>query len=321
MFWGDDDDDIEIIKPIKRIYNTDRLDKCVCGETMQMQDANGTKQYICYFCGLITDTNEAFDIKSEEIVEFEEKRVQYGNKSGEEYMRKVREAIMIEIKKISKVIPISEEQIASAMKNYLTMRAERIPRAKPRIGLISACIQNEIKVPIEKLSAIFGIHQKYITEGIKTFNKELLPFDKVSIETIVLDFLNNTRKFFNSDFYDLYKQIIVDFVKICYYYYIGYDTTIKTKCVGIIYYICQVKDITMPTEFIEYTGTGKNTLYKFFDKLVVYLHAKSVAGCRYPQHFNFRREQLNRFIESRGLGLLQINLKGRFLKFLNNFEF
>ena len=126
---------------------------------------------------------------------------------------------------------------------------------------------------------------------------------------------------FDSSFYDTYKQIIVDFVKICYYYYIGYDTTIKTKCIGIIYYICQVKDVNMPQEFINYTGIGKNTLYKFFDKLVVYLHAKSVIGCKYPKNFDYRRKELNRFISSRGLKLIQIQLKGRFLKFLDNYEF
>lgn len=321
MLWADDDDDYEITTLKQKAFIEERLDICVCGEQMQIIDNNGTKQYICYTCGQINYTEEAFDIKLEETIEFEEKRIEYGNKSGENYMRTVREEILLEIKKVSKIIPISEAQSNAAMKNFLIMRSNRIPRARPRKGLISACIINEIKVPIEKISAIFGISQKYITDGIKAFNKHLLPFDKVSIETLVLEFLNNVREFFDPSFYDNYKQIIVDFVKICYYYYIGYDTTIKTKCIGIIYYICQVKDITMPQEFINYTGIGKNTLYKFFDKLVVYLHAKSVAGCKYPQNFNYRRLELNRFIESRGLKLIQIQLKGRFLKFLDTYEF
>lgn len=320
MFWDDDETD-DIIIPKKIDVLVQRKDICACGEQMQVLDNNGTKQYICYGCGQMINSDEAFDSKTDEPSELEERRAQYGTKSGEIYMKKVREDVMLEIKKVSKVIPMTEEQITVILKKYLTIRAERIPRAKPRIGLISACIQDEIRVPIEKLSAIFGIHQKYITEGMKTFNKELLPFDTVSIESLVRDFIRNVRTFFPESFWLDHEQNIIDFVKICYYYHIGYDTTIKTKSVGVIWYLHEINGAEIPQKFMDYTGIGKNTLYKFYDKLIVYLHAKSARSGKYPEHFFNRREQLRRFVSDRGIGLLQIEMKGRYAKFLDEYEF
>ncbi len=321
MIWDDSED--EIIDLPTKSYDLDKQqqDICTCGEYMQILENNGAKQYVCNNCGRIINTTEAFDVKEDIIIDLEEKKARYGSKSGDMYMKKVKDEVMTEIKKVAKIYPMTETQISSILKKFLTIRSERIPRAKPRIGLISACIQDEIKLPTEMLSTIFSIPQKHITEGIKTFNKELLPFNTVSIENIIVDFLNLSKQYFNELFWINYTQLIIDLIKVCCGFYIGYDTTIKTKCVGTIWYICQAKKIKMPEEFIKSTKMGKNTLHKFYDQLIVFLHAKGRKDGLYQAHFENRSRELKRFMRDHDLELVNIELKGRYLKFLDLYDF
>jgi hypothetical protein len=63
--------------------------------------------------------------------------------------------------------------------------------------------------------------------------------------------------------------------------------------------------------FIKSTGMGKNTLYKFYDQLIVYIHAKGRKDKLNKLHFDNRRNEIKRFLKDRNIEIVNIELKGK----------
>ena len=301
-------------------------DVCTCGYKKRLTEYNGIQRYICDGCGRFDDTRESFDAKINISPETEDEITTYGNKSGEGYIKKIKEDIMAEIQKVAKKYTISHEQMMSIMDKYMTIRTEKIPRAKPRIGLICACIYEETKIPQDQIIQIYGIPQKYLTEGIKLYMHELLPFNNISTESLLENMFISMKtcclvpeaeKVVVS-----VRPLICEMCKLCSIYYVAHNTTFKTKFAGVIWYLMESGKITLrPEELYRLLDISRNTILKFYDQFLIILHATGRIDGQFSKNFANRRLQLRAYLENRGIKIMPIKLVGKYKKFTNIYKF
>ncbi len=301
-----------VYEPIQEIQEKKiKTDQCECGQIMRTLKENGVKKYICDHCGRYINTYETYE-NCVETSSLETIKPVYGNKSGETYVKKIKEDLMNDLNKITRIYSITEEQILRIIKKFLIVRSEKIPRAKPRIGLICACVYNETKIPTEKLSEIFQIKHKHITEGIKTISREINPFNKVTISASVEEALMLIKTTLPEILPEVekVKNILVEIISLSIALYIGVNTTMRTKCGGILHYLIQAKKIPIKTtDVVLGLKLSKSTIDKFYDQLLIYLHAKARIDLKYQIPFAARREQLLAYFKHRNIEIIALQKK------------
>lgn len=321
-----DETDIPL-KVEKKKYNKIAItDICICGTKMRATKENGIRKYICDDCGRFITTRETFDNKIEDFTDLERTTPIYGNKSGELYFKKIKEDLKYEINKITLKFAISQEQIMNIMEKFLTIRAERIPRAKPRKGLICACIYEETKIPQEQLCIIYEIKQKYITDGVKMLAHEILPFNNISIESIIEDIYTNLKlqnaNLIIEKILIENKYILIELCKISTIFYIGANTTIKTKFSGAVLYLNEAKKINIDFEiFIKLINISRNTVLKYYDQLILALHIIKRKDDQYNESIANRRTQLHEYLKYRNINIVDIHFRGKYMKYMKTYVF
>lgn len=310
-----DDFDIKLLN-----QHTD-ASRCICGDKYIITEYNGIKRYVCDKCGIFINTQEDFNITEDTTIEYEEKRVKYGNKSGESYIRKMKDDIIRIMGVVINAYNLSDEIVNNTLNIYLDMRAKIILRGKPRRGFIAAILHSTVNIPSKSLSQLFGIDSKYISSGIKMYKRELKPYFKRSLKELVTNEFGYIMPSLPPEFSKEYGSIIIDFCIICYSYYIGINTTIRTKCLGIIKYIIEAKVLTMPLTTQKFLSSCDTTINKFYDLLIIYLFAIKPKDQEATIGFTNRREQLRDFLNHHDIPLIQIQLRGRFKKALQSYEF
>ena len=314
-----DDCDAPVFINIPKKYTKKAISDICCEKKMTIMLENGIQQYICDKCGKIIKTQENNEI-SEELNNLDIKIPEYGNKSDKKYKITIKNVLLSDISKVSEKYLITQEQIYKILGDFLMIRGKQIPRAKPRIGLICACIYEETKIPINQLSNIFSINQKYITYGIKTYARELLPFNDITIRGYVNIIFEQIKKLnLNTSLIDRilsHQEIVYDLVEFSILFYIGDGITIKTKVAGIFLYI-GIDEKTI----ITLLDIGKNTIYKFYDLLIVYSNAKSRIDGLYAENFKNRYNQLNEYLKFRKIEIIKFPESGRFLKYKKKYIF
>ena len=65
----------------------------------------------------------------------------------------------------------------------------------------------------------------------------------------------------------------------------------------------------------------KNTIYKFYDLLIVYSNAKSRIDGLYAENFKNRYNQLNEYLKFRKIEIIKFPESGRFLKYKKKYIF
>jgi hypothetical protein len=292
----------------------------ICHDTpMQIDKVNGTRQYTCVMCGRFIRTTESFDSEKVETQNLEFKEILYGSKSGDIYISKVKEDIGNEIKIISQEFKLSDLEIMNILEDFMKIRSVYIPRAKPRKGIIGAIIfyKTEGKVKISDISRLFAIDQCFITRGMGLYLKCMNPFQNKNTEEYVNSILIN----YPQELLE-YKQIYMDLIDISNALYISREFTIRTKCAGITWLLCKHKGVALSLQLLEKKlGMVKPTIYKFYDKLVMYANAKRRLNGPDNGGFANRRTQLLRYFEMRGISVPEIHEKGRFAKYYKIYAF
>ena len=296
------------LRPVIEIVQN--VDIC-CDVKMYSNITEGMETLICQICGKFLKIQE--EAGNRNFDGMERKKIPYGLRSGTAYKLKMKEEIRIFLQKVLDEYQIEEDQIMQIVKAYFTIRESRIPRANPRRGLICACINKIAGIPVDYLSKIYNLNQKYITEGEKAYRRELTPFDDLSIDELI-DNIYIRFKLQDAPEVCTTKSIVTQIIKLSISYYIASDTTMKTKVSGTINFLIETGYFEYDIKKICKTlNIGIMTVYKFYDQLVLslYYHVN--------ENTKFRMEQMRDFLKFSGINISDtLKKKKRMEKYFNN---
>lgn len=315
MNWLDDND---IDKFDYHEYDDIFNDKC-CDQTMQIVKENGLKRFICNICGRYIDTTETFNSDKQQTENLEFKKNIYGSKSGDMYLTKVKNDITNEIKLIRERYNLTDMEVLNILEDFMKIRQEFIPRAAPRKGIIGAIIHNKTngRVKLDDIAKIFNIDRSFLTRGTTRYLKAIKPFENKKSFSYINEVLFNYPPEFSQ-----YEQIYLELIALSNAFYICYGSSVETKCAGISWLLCMTGKINMNlTQLIEKLKAVKTTIHKFYDELMIYLHARCLKNGETTENFKNRRVQLIRYFESRKLQIPHFEVKGKYLKYQDIYEF
>lgn len=292
-----------------------------CGKNMTILNHNSVCRYECDKCGKYIMSNDSFDNKTEITFEYERPVQVYGLLSGYTYIRKMKEELKMFIQKLSPLYNLNENEMINVMDNYFTFRNANIQRAKPRKGIICACINKTAKIPVDLLSKFFNLDQHYITEGQKIYNRKLTPFSIISIDDFV-DEEFKRAECHNEKIPLSIRQNIIDIIKLSLEYYIAIDTTIKTKVAGLLLYFSEANIVNYDINHIcKILDIGKNTIYKFYDQFVISLYSNERADKSFAENRKYCREQMIDYMSVYNIPVIPLPAKKRLDKYREIFVF
>jgi hypothetical protein len=283
-----------------------------CEKLMNSHLENGLRNLICLACGRFERIQESVEIKANTIEDLDKRLVPYGSRSGAFYKAKMKDEVRLFLVKTMEAYPLTELQLIKIMDHYFAIRDHRIPRANPRKGLILACVYKVASIPIEYLSKLYELKQHYITEGLKAYRRDLLPFEDFSLFEMV-DVVLNRFMLMEYTVPLKYRETVHEIVKLSVDYYVSMDTTVKTKVAGALYFLVETgfaADIEQ-----KKIGTtleiGTTTIYKFYDQLVVAIFED------YNENIKYRRDQLVAYLEHKNIRVTTDFLRKRMDKYMN----
>jgi len=323
MIFSEDVDSDKIKDYINGLDNSSEIQKfedICCGVKMFVEISNESKNYLCKICGKYIRFSSIDEISEFNIGE-ENKNI-YGKKSGIKYEESIKNDILKSIDKAKKIDIICDKHKYKIIEIYMCLRGAYINRAQPRTGIILGCISKIAGISKEALSKEFQIGTKYITEGIKFITREIPSLQQNTQD----DNIDIEYKKFKIDIYkDIFndnKIIVRELIKLSDAYYIGNNTTIKTKIAAIFIYLSDVKYINITrTDIVKVCFTEINTIYKFYDYLVIYLNASSRIDKLFSENFLNRYIEMRKYFTSRDIPILKIEYKGRFQKYYTVYNF
>jgi hypothetical protein len=170
----------------------------------------------------------------------------------------------------------------------------------------------------EKLAVALKVEIKYVTKGEKLYNTIINPFDVKDYKIIYCDILKT---------YGLIAsrlEIIRNFVLICDGYYVNLTLTNKSKCAGAFWYFIQAWGLVYSIEEVEnITEVKKNTIFKAFDNIIIYINAKRIKNPAPVaiENFENRYNELRRYLTENKTKIIDIKFEKRFKKYYNYYDF
>lgn len=320
FLFDEDDTALSIESFIKSNIITMSINQC-CGHDMRTVNAGGMLRYECD-CGKFINTNEVFNGKVDTTMEFDKPQPIYGMLSGSMYVRKMKEELRTNVQKINPFYKLTDVELSDIIDLYFTMRGAGIQRAAPRQGMICAVIHRITKLPVDYLSKIFDLEQKYITDGEKTVSRQLTPFHNMTVEDLVEQEYKRMACQLQGAPLVLVelirvKALVIDIVKLSIGFHIAMDTNVKTKIAGILLYLCDVRFMNLEGNdaVAVLLSIGKNTIYKFYDQFVIMLHVMGRTDGRYVENFTNCRTELRAYLAEHGIPVVTLPDKKRLLKY------
>lgn len=297
------------ISAIKKEIVQERVGYC-CKKQMNIRLENGIRTFACMECGKFFRSQDTFMVKTNSFDDIDKKVVPYGSRSGAFYKARMKEEVRQILLKTMETYNLSEAHIIKIMDHYFAIRDHRIPRANPRKGLILACVYKIARIPIEYLSKLYGIKQKYITEGLKAYRRDLTPYEDFSLTEMISNTYNRFKIAGMPEF-EKTEKIVHEIISLSIAFYVAIDTTIKTKVAGAIYFLIETGFYKLDMAKVNKAlDIGITTVYKFYDQLIVALHSD------YNENIKHRREQLLDYFKHRGItiGDLQKKRMAKYIK-------
>lgn len=289
-----------------------------CDNKMKMINENGNKTFICIICGKYIETSESFN----NINEFEKKISNEKKKYGLSNEKVNKSLISNLLSKIQINFQISESAIINIIKNYNDLRARQIFRGKKKDAIIIMCIVKNTSIPVNTLTSIFNVKQRHLTDAHKLIQYELAPFDNTSIKEYcdgLFKELIHLKIYLNLE-PNIY-QFIIKLMVISVVYYIGHDRRLGTLFYSIIYYLQNTGDIKYDCDLIfKAVHIQKNTIYKYYDMLLIYLNCKEMVGGT-TENFIYRHMQLVEFFTEEKIKILPLYNESRLEKYKKIYVF
>jgi hypothetical protein len=297
------------LKDIRKEIVQKKVGFC-CGKAMTPRLELGIKTLICLTCGQYFVTQEGAETKSG-TEDLDKKKVPYGDRSGAFYKAKMKEEIHTFLAKAINAFSLTEWQVMKIMDHYFAIRDHRIPRADPRKGLILACVHKITSIPMEYLGRLYGLEQRYITEGLKAYRRDLLPFEDFSLYKMVEVVFKRLELAEYKKPFEL-KKTVHEIVKLSVDFHVAVNTTVKTKVAGALYLLSETGTELEIETISKALDIGTTTIYKFYDQFIVALFED------FNENIKNRRDQLRLYLESRGIKIGEDFLKKRMDKYLRN---